>query len=324
METIGSQLLARNDWIGKIATAWLEWYEGRCGPVYARRGHKRALAVGRSIKMGLEEIKARWPDVVSPAQEKPVFILSAGWRSGSTLVQRLVMSGQSILIWGEPYSHARILRHLAGGVSAINAEWPKDEWFVDQYNLDELSNKFVANMYPMVQDLLLSSLAYTRTLFDEPALKKGFQRWGLKEVRLTIDDAYFLRWLYPKARFIFLCRNPYDAYRSYRLDRSWYNEWPYDPVFTADRFGRHWRDLVEGFQNGYKDVGAVFMRYEDLCSGGSYIELLEEYLELELESGLLKKKVGSHRKNGDSVSRTELKMLRGEVANLARSLGYNK
>ena len=33
--------------------------------------------------------------------EKPVFILSSSWRSGSTFLQRLITHSNEILIWGE-------------------------------------------------------------------------------------------------------------------------------------------------------------------------------------------------------------------------------
>jgi len=314
--------MTRPDWLGRLSSAGVVWYEGRRGPVYAQREQRKAQAIGRSVRRGLGEIAARWPDVASPSQENPVFILSAGWRSGSTMLQRLVMSREAILIWGEPYSHARVLHHLAGTVSTITADWPRDEWFVDRYPLDELSSRFVANMYPNVQDLLQACLAYTRTLLEEPARSRGFDRWGLKDVRLTIEDAHFLRWLYPQARFVFLCRNPYAAYRSYRLDRSWYNEWPDDPVFTAERFGRHWRELAQGFQDGYKEFGGVFLRYEDLSAGNFDVTALEDYLQIGIDNQLLEKKVGTHRRQDDAVPGAELKRLQKEVAALASTLGY--
>lgn len=322
LKKIRSQLAARPDWIGRLASYGIEWYEGWRGPVYAQRDYRQAQVAGRSVSRGLREIAVRWPNVVSPSQENPVFILSAGWRSGSTMLQRLIMSRESIVIWGEPYSHARIMHHLAGSISAITPDWPMDEWFIDRYPQHELTTRFVANMYPNVQDLLQACLAYTQTLLAEPARNRGFMRWGLKDVRLTIDDAHFLRWLYPQARFVFLCRNPYAAYRSYRLDRSWYNEWPGDPVFTAKRFGRHWCELTQGFQDGCQEIGGMFLRYEDLCAGNLDVHALEEYLQLELDIRLLEGKVGTHRHQNDAVPGTELRRLRKEVATLASSLGY--
>ena len=41
--------------------------------------------------------------------EQPVFVLSAGWRSGSTLLQRMIMeNNRDLLMWGEPFPHCNI------------------------------------------------------------------------------------------------------------------------------------------------------------------------------------------------------------------------
>ena len=312
----GSGLLARS------LRQCLDWHESLHGPVYARRNQKRDLARGRSIIEGLEQIRLRWPGVESTEKVSPIFILSAGWRSGSTMMQRLIMSEQEILIWGEPYSHAMIIRHLADGVSAITSSWPEDNWFIDQYDLDDICNTFVANMYPAVQELQNACLSYVKTLLDEPARKRGFARWGLKEVRLDIEDAYFLKWLFPRARFVFVCRNPYHAYLSYRTDRSWYREWPDKPAFTAAKFGEHWDHLVSGFHKGARQLGGMFLRYEDVINGDADFSAIEDYLDLKLNPSLLEKKVGSHGKGDARIPVIELKQIRKKVRHMADLLGY--
>lgn len=300
----------------------LDWYESVYGPIYARRHHKESLTRGRSIIKGLEQVEQRWPDVQSHEQQSPVFILSAGWRSGSTLMQRLIMSKQSILVWGEPYSDARIISHLADGISAITKSWPEDRWFVDQYDLNKLDSTFVANMYPPVEDMQQACLVYFKTMFELPAKKRGFERWGLKDVRLTIEDAHFIKWLFPNAKFVFLCRNPFDAYKSYRVDRSWYFEWPDKPVFTATEFGRNWNMLATGFYQGAENLGGMFIRYEDLVSGVLNSNDLETYLDCQIDTSLLGTKVGSHHSSGEKLPSYELKQLKKEVEGIANILGY--
>lgn len=322
MKSMGQYLLSRNNLIGHITNYILSYYEAIKGPIYAQRHHAKSIKRGRSVRQALIELEQRWHNIKSPAKEKPIFILSAGWRSGSTLMQRLVMSKKDVLIWGEPYSHALIFQHLSSGISAITKEWPQDDWFIGQYELDKLETTFVANLYPEIEELQAACLAYMKTLLEETAIKRGFNRWGVKDVRLTIDDAMFLKWMYPYGKFIFLVRNPYNAYRSYRLTRDWYNEWPDSPIFTARSFGQHWRYLADGFAKGVSDVGGRFIRYEDLCAGEVDINDLEQYLELEINASLLEKKVGSHRRSNDTVPGYEKKMLRKEVAILAEQLGY--
>ena len=302
----------------------LQRYEIACGPIYAQRHHKKSLARGRSIIQGLELIRQRWPEVKSTEQTAPVFILSAGWRSGSTLLQRLIMSRQSILVWGEPYSHARIISHLADGVSALTETWPQEEWFVDQYDLTAIDSTFVANMYPAIQDLQNACLAYMKTLLEEPARERGFQDWGLKDVRLSIEDAYFIKWLFPNAKLIFLCRNPYNAYKSYRADRSWYQEWPNNPIFTARQFGLHWNNLAKGFYQGATELEGIFLRYEDLLKGDADFSVLETYLGFKIDRSLLERKVGSHHRVSDKLTKSELKQLTKEVSSMTKLLGYEK
>ncbi|MEE9354172.1 MAG: sulfotransferase [Methylococcaceae bacterium] len=318
----GKRLITGSGVIGKSLRRCLGHYESVVGPVYAQRRHKSSMERGCSITHGLELIKQRWPEVQSSELASPVFILSAGWRSGSTMMQRLIMSRQSILVWGEPYSHARIISHLADGISAITESWPDEDWFIDSYDLKEISSTFVANMYPPVQDMQEACLAYMKTLLKEPARQRGFQRWGLKDVRLTIEDAHFIKWLFPNAKFVFLCRNPYNAYKSYSTDRSWYREWPNSPVFTATQFGRHWNSLATGFYEGAEKVGGIFLRYEDVLNGAVDLSTIETYLDLKIDPSLLNKKVGSHSKEKNNLSLIELKQLKKEVGAMAILLGY--
>lgn len=319
---IGKKLLTGPGITGRSLKWCLEFYEAASGPVYAQRKHKEALLRRRSITHGLDKINRRWPTVKSTEQSAPVFILSAGWRSGSTLIQRLIMSHKSILVWGEPYSHARIISHLADSVSAITDTWPQDEWFIDHYDLNKISSTFVANMYPSIKDLQLACLSYMKILLEEPARQRGFQYWGLKDVRLTIEDARFIKWLFPKAKFVFLCRNPYNAYKSYRADRSWYQEWPDKPVFTARQFGLHWNSLVKGFYQGAAELEGLFLRYEDVLKSGSDFSALENYLDFELDAALLERKVGSHNRSTEALTKFESSQLRKEVLNMSKQLGY--
>ena len=56
----------------------------------------------------------------SPAQvfeeefpESPIFLLAAGWRSGSTLLQRILVTDPSVLLWGEPFGEMALASGLA-------------------------------------------------------------------------------------------------------------------------------------------------------------------------------------------------------------------
>jgi len=316
------QILSKSDVLFRLAKSSVAYCESIVGTRMARTLHRDELKRAASAKNGLEIVRKRWPTVKSDDNDKPIFILSAGWRSGSTLLQRLIMSKESILVWGEPYSHAGMFDGLAMPIKALTDNWPADHWFIDHYDPAQLSELWVANLYPDVQKLYSANLNYLRTLFKQPAEDLGFSRWGIKDVRLTIDHAYFLKWLYPEAKFLFLYRNPYKAYMSYRPARSWYKQWPDQPVFTPKAFGKHWNELLSGYLSGYEEVGGLLVKYEDLCNDSFDVTQLQNYLEMDLDSTILSNMVGGSNVKSSDVPRYELQQVKKSVEPVASQVGY--
>jgi hypothetical protein len=161
------------------------------------------------------------------------------------------------------------------------------------------------------------------SMFADPAKRAGASRWGIKEVRLGIEHAYYLRWLYPKARFLFLYRNPLYAYRSYvGFGRDSYYTWPDRPVFTPTAFGSHWRQLMEGFLSDSDKVGGLLVRYEDINKGDNLVRKIEDYLDIRIDRSLLNTKIGESGDKKGSVGRLEKWLLRRAVSPIAQELGY--
>lgn len=199
-----------------------------------------------------------------------VFLLSAGWRTGSTLLQRMMMP--QCFVWGEPYGHAWMVDSMAQVLRSFTSAWPESCFFHQGRDRRQLAGEFVANLYPPPQALLDAHLAFFDALFAKPALASGATRWGVKFVRLTADHAYYLRWIYPKAHFVFLTRNPYDAYRSYAARGvRWHNRWPDIPL-NAREFGRHWAEATQSFLECAADLGALVVHYESLPDQVAEIE----------------------------------------------------
>jgi hypothetical protein len=275
-----------------------------------------------SLKAALRAIERRWPHVKSPCVDAPIFILASGWRSGSTLLQRLVLP--HCFVWGEPYGHSWMIDGMCDGVRAFTDTWPEPHFFYRGEPRDVLAQRFIANLYPEPQDLLAAHLDFFERLFAEPARRHQAARWGIKEVRLSVDHARYLHWLFPRAKTLFLIRNPYDAYRSYAARRDagwkWFNRWPDRPL-TVREFGRHWRQLAEGFLREGQEVGGLAVRYEQLVR--REFAAIEQHLGFELSQAAAEANPSdSGPPAEDQIAPSELIELRCEVEPVAEELGY--
>ena len=295
------------------------------GPDQARAAHRQALLKHPSIFTGMEQLQRAHPITDPNDEEAPIFLLSAGWRSGSTLLQRLIMSDSRVLIWGEPYDECGMIQALADSMKAFRADWPPAEYYYDGTPPADLSGNWIANLFPSLEDLRKAHRAFFDTMFSLPAKHGGATRWGIKEVRLSSEHAHYLRWLYPKAKFVFLYRNPLDAYRSYaRYGRSWYDLFPNKPMFTPTAFGRHWRQLMQGYLSDAKKLDALLVRYEDLIGERPPLEEIDAYLGIRTNHAILGAKVGSSERGGQKarLSALEKWLLKRAVSPVAKKLNY--
>jgi len=241
------------------------------------------------------------------AEPEPVFLLSNGWRTGSTLLQRILITDPSLILWGEPLGRMALIPRLTEAVCAMADGWPPgDYWIGQQFN--EGATSWIANLFPPIEDFRNGLRQWLLGWLAAPAHARGFTRWGLKEVRLSAADALLLRWVFPKARFIILMRDPLDAYRSAsRIDggmRFWYR-WPDRPVHSVKEFSRHWERLAVSWRELPADFEHILIRYEDMIAGKVNFRSLERALDLHLDEGVaLAARVGATR-NGTPIGRLE-------------------
>jgi len=255
-----------------------ETFRAFLGPRHTWDLASRARELSADLPSRLEDALNRIPRTTGSSAERPVFLLSTGWRSGSTLLQRMIMEHNGdILIWGEPFAHSNIHDNLLNQFRAFTREWPPDGFFLSKMQIDKISDAWTANLYPDVEQLFEAHRSFYHRLFADPAAQVGRKNWGIKEIRLTIDHAAYLRALYPKCKIVLLSRHPYDAYLSYREEGlSWAWTWPRF-VSTPYAFGRRWAELARGFLEGHKRVDGVLIRYEDLDNPAE-VARLETYL----------------------------------------------
>ena len=220
---------------------------------------------------------------VGPADVSPTFVLGAGWRTGSTLMQRMLNQTGELLVWGEPYSEGAIAQRLVESLAFLDPEAGR---FHGQVLPDDGQvpgpSVWTANMTPPLPHLVAAQRAMLDRLWGLPAHQHGCPRWGVKEVVWGRDVVDLLTVLYPAGRFVLIVRDPVSQWRSYRpvTHRPWPYRWPERPIGSPGAFGRMWRDVVGEFLAVSREVPqSMLVRYEDLHDPGQ-LEKLTSFLEL--------------------------------------------
>lgn len=286
--------------------------------LYHRR---RAVELTPSIKDALSLVDSHGATSTPESCETPVFIFSSSWRSGSTLLQRLICSERNVIIWGEPYAHCAYIQAMSRSIQAFNRKYPSRDFYFTDPSIPDLASAWIANLYPPAADLKASHVAFFDRLYAEPARRAGAAHWGIKEVRLAIDHARYLKWLYPQAKFLFLYRNVYDAFRSYK-GHVWYLSWPSEPVPGPYHFARLWARLTEDYMHHAASLGGILIPYEELVTGKVNLGVVSSYLGVNLDPGILDKRVSGAKTKPRPLSRTDIHAIRYGAGRIARSLGF--
>jgi hypothetical protein len=272
---------------------------------------------------GLLAFSERWqPD---DEGDEPVFVLSAGWRSGSTLLQRLLISSRDVLVWGEPFHDLGLVQRLAASFARFATGWPPDDHFLDRDKApEELAMSWTAVAFPSAAELIAAHRAFYLALLGEPARRLGYARWGLKEVRFGSAELRYLRLLYPRAKMILLVRDPVASWTSYRRF-SWpfYDRWPDKPIVTAAQFARTWKRLAADFlEFTGQDERVRLVTFESLMAGPATLRSVEDFLDLTVNPDTLQ-----HRQTGPadltgSATPIERRIILGVTGPLRARFGY--
>jgi Sulfotransferase family len=265
---------------------------------------------------------------LGPYGSRPIFVLGGGWRTGSTLLQRMLNQTGDLLIWGEPYSEGAIVQRLAESLTFLD---PQRGRFHGRILPDDGAlpppDVWTANLTPPVVHLIAAQRAMLDRLFALPAQQHGCSRWGIKEVVWGRDVVDLLSLLYPDARFLLLVRDPLAQWRSYRpkTRRPWYFRWPDAPVGSPFSFGRLWDRLAHDFLAADAEVPqATLVRYEDLKDPAE-LARLTDFLELREPLRPDAPEVGSSRERAfftDALPAWEKIAIRRLTASGAQMIGY--
>lgn len=230
------------------------------------------------------------------SERPPIFVFGAGWRCGSTLLQRLLCSDRKTIIWGEPFEEAIPLQRLSSMICAFADEVACRSG--DAYDRlirgdrRNLTHQWIASLNPGLGKFWRAHRAFFEELLIKPARANGFETWGAKWVRATGAHALYLRWLFPNCRIVFLVRHPQATFESYK-GHSWYRISPFDKVGSALAFAAHWKLLADSFITYRERLDAFLVRYEDLIEQPTLLERISAYCGVAIDPSILKVKIGA-------------------------------
>lgn len=192
----------------------------------------------------------------------PVFLLAGGGRTGSTLIQRLIISSGEIMLWGE--HGGIILPQLRKLFNQLNAWCDKAN---SQTHLSDFRASshaaWMPNINPEPPFMLAGCRAFLEQSLGVAARNMGYKRWGFKEIRYGAEEVRMLQALFPRACFIFLVRNPVSCLKSIKATQWYESDYQSDPV----RFLADW-SRVSGSLRSIQPActRSCLVRYEDAIS----------------------------------------------------------
>ena len=260
-----------------------------------------------------------------PSANSPIFILSSIWRSGSTALQRTLISDPSIQVWGEPYSDCNLISSLSRSAMALTqSHWPQPGHFLHNFEIkNQPENHFIANWYPPMQSMIEAHRAMLDRLFKQSAEELGKQRFGIKFVRLGLEELHYLQWIYPDAKFILLIRNPWDCWRSYK-GYSWVYRWPKGTVTTVQQFAKLWEKQSKDLLTHPITEHVRVLRYEDFLEADFNWDAFKEFCQLpEIRPNILEKRISGVNTPPQPVTDSDNAIIQQICGSLASALGYH-
>lgn len=218
--------------------------------------------------------------------QSPVFLFCSGMRSGSTLLQRIIIASGETMVWGE----------TGGALNHFHAAWqdyiqmlsPGGERFPNGLGGNGNSQResfaeadpgtrphlWIPCINPDQAKLQQAFKSFFECFYAETATRLGYPRWGFKKVRSELAVARFMKDLYPAAKFVFLVREPLACLNSIKQ-----HEWMDRPgdANALSFYIDQWRRTAGSFAAA--DFGYT-IRYEELVGDAETRRKMFEYLEI--------------------------------------------
>lgn len=218
--------------------------------------------------------------------KRHVFVIACAPRSGSTLMQRLLMSHPDLFMWGEGRYLIRPLLDFDKGYDQCK---DKSRWSWEAARDNGLIKGWYPSMMPEVPSKQLVAGWLDQLMGSQP-----FGSWGCKFIMITPDEVKRLHSIFPDAGFIFLTRNFEEVSESFQsVKQRWDMKLTVNDIFLA------YQRLVAFFRDpGFE---ALDIHYDELVSDpAAAANKIEGFLGM--QSGSLNMEVFKHkvRHAGDS------------------------
>jgi Sulfotransferase family len=190
-----------------------------------------------------------------------VFVLAGGGRTGSTLLQRLLISTGEIMIWGE---HGGLLLDGLQRMVAGMAQWIESEGarHLERFR-NEGWNSWIPNVNPPHEAFVDGARAALLRSLAAPAAELGYPRWGFKEIRYTGGAVELLKIMFPDAAIIVLVRHPEATLRSIKGTAFYEKDYQSRPEVFLSR----WASSSSSLARACRADGSVRLwRYEDIVA----------------------------------------------------------
>jgi hypothetical protein len=210
--------------------------------------------------------------------ERPIFVFACGWRSGSTLVQRLLCSHPDIHIWGENRGLCDGLERLHGEIERLQ---PLSALASREFHAIG-ARAWIAMLNPPSEQFLEGISALMDRYFGNPVRAMGKSRWGFKEVRHGAGMVTFVQRLFPRARFLLLVRDPRACLASARATTvPEQTDGLLPEIGESAVFLEHWVRIAASFVEPLDPHVAMTVRYEDIVAAPApFVERLGRFLDV--------------------------------------------